>query len=254
MAEMFQTIGKKDVEKFIIQHEYDKKGWLWPNDTIVLSTVTIHYRESNSDPQEPLTKKSPNVYMNRNHRHAEKHFLDGLRREIDSLNNVFKVEAELIQNYSPCNTPSKGKPVLPGCADCILDFRTNLIAKNIDFSLTIKFANFYNHSNSKNEQGLRKLLNTENITLKLLQGEDGWEPFLKNTTFVNLNGEELDELYTRATSEDRKKREDEDRKILLGLNDDSKSEGNSASIEVPSGNRIRRINIKVQHIVLLVEP
>ena len=99
MAEMFQTIGKKDVEKFIIQHEYDKKGWLWPKDTIVLSTVTIHYRESNSDPQEPLTKKSPNVYMNRNHRHAEKHFLDGLRREIDSLNNVFKVEAELIQNY-----------------------------------------------------------------------------------------------------------------------------------------------------------
>ena len=60
-----QKIRKEDVEKFIIEHQYDEKGWDLPTTTIVLSTVKIHCRESNSDPQDPLSiKESHKVYKN----------------------------------------------------------------------------------------------------------------------------------------------------------------------------------------------
>ena len=75
----------------------------------------------------------------------------------------------------------------------ILKFKEGREKQGINFSLTIKFGNFYRHNVESNREGLRTLLR-ESVKLELLQGEDDWEAFLNDETFVNLTVDEYNEL------------------------------------------------------------
>ena len=221
MAEAVQTIGKEEIKKnFIIKHKYGENGWGWPRGigaTIVLSNVKIYYtkRSRTSIKDCELTKNA--VYKNGGYQeHAEGYFLHDLNDEITTLEKdgkVNKIQANLVQNYSPCNNYSGDKK--SGCANDILKFIKGMKKKGINFSLRIKFANFYLHQEESNRNGLRELLGN-GVELELLRGEDaGWEEFLNDETFVNLTDEEdYDELLARAMSKEREKREKEDVKIL----------------------------------------
>ena len=220
MAEAVQTIGKEEIKKnFIIKHKYGENGWGWPRGigaTIVLSTVEIS--TSNED-YKPLTA----VYKNGIHHHAEGYFLKDLYCKINTLLKdekeikVDEIQANLVQNYSPCNNYRSGGK--SGCADEILTFKRDMEKKGITISLTIKFANFYLHKDKSNGQGLKKLLQND-VQLELLQGEDDWKAFLNDEIFVNLTVDEYNELLERATSEEREKREKDDVKILNEIKSD----------------------------------
>ncbi len=209
MAEAVQKIGREDIEKFIIQHMYGENHDDWPSGigaTIVLSTVEIYStkRSSTSIKDDKLTRKT--VYKNgKRPNHAEGYFLGDLKDEIETLladeeTKVTKIQAKLVQNYSPCSN----------CADKIV---AAVEKQNINVSLTIKFANFYRHQGISNKTGLKKLLRKD-VKLELLRGEKNWKEFLNDETFVNLTQDEYNELLERATSQEREEREEEDVKIL----------------------------------------
>ena len=217
MAEAVQKIGREDIEnKFIIQLKYGEKGFPSGEEaTIVLSNVKIYYtkRSRTSIKDCELTKNA--VYKNQGYQeHAEGYFLHDLNDEITTLlkdGKVNKIQANLVQNYSPCNNYSGDKK--SGCAYDILKFIKRMKKKGINFSLRIKFANFYLHKVESNRRGLRELLG-KGVELELLRGEDGWEAFLNDETFVDLTEGESKELLKRATSEKRKEREEKDVEIL----------------------------------------
>jgi hypothetical protein len=217
VARLVERIEKKDVKKFIIKHSYGEKAWCWPRGiggTIVLSTVEIYCTTSFED----YTRTMMAVYKNGVHpNHAEGYFIKDLRDKINTLlkdkaTKVNKIQAKLVQNYSPCNNYSDDHN--SGCADDILKFIKDMEQKDIIFSLTIKFANFYLHTTESNREGLKKLLRNVDIELKLLQGEDDWEAFLNDENFVELTNDEYKELLERATSEERTNRETKDVEIL----------------------------------------
>ena len=216
MAEAVEKIGKEDIEKFIIQHKYGENHEDWPSGkgaTIVLSTVEIYStkRSLTSIRDCKLTIKT--VYKSGGRqKHAEGYFLGDLENEFQTLledeeTNVTKIQAKLVQNYSPCNK----------CADKILKFKADVEQHSINFSLTIKFANFYRHDVELNRKGLRKLLRNY-VELELLQGKDDWKEFLNDETFVDLK------LLTMATSEKRKEREKDDVDILSEITSGAKGE------------------------------
>ena len=222
VAPSVERIEKKDVEKFIIEYPYGVNGRAWPRGigaVIVLSTVEIYYtKHSPTSIKNCKLPKIMAVYKNGEHpNHAERYFLIDLEDEINTLQKdkevkVNKIQAKLVQNYSPCNNYSDdGKS---GCADDILEFIEDMEQKDVIFSLTIKFANFYKHTTESNREGLEKLLRNVDIELELLQGKDDWEAFLNNTNFVNLTKPERTELLERATSEERTNRETKDVEIL----------------------------------------
>ena len=224
MAEAVEKIGEVDIRKFIIKHKYGENHEDWPSGkgaTIVLSTVEIYStkRSSTSIKDDKLTRKT--VYKNGEHpNHAEGYFLRDLKDEIETLladeeTKVTKVQAKLVQNYSPCNNYSDDNK--SGCADDILQFKESMRKKGINFSLTIKFATFYSHEVKSNREGLKKLLRND-VKLELLQGKDDWKEFLYDETFVNLK------LLRMATSEKRKEREKDDVEILNDIK--SEASGN----------------------------
>ncbi len=218
MAEAVQKIGREDIEKkFIIKLKYGKKGFPGgPEATIVLSTVKIYYTKRSSTSIEDY-KTLTAVYKNGEYQnHAEGYFLRDLRDEIETLladeeTKVTKIQAKLVQNYSPCNNYRTGGK--SGCADDILKFKKDMENEDITISLTIKFANFYLHKDESNREGLRELLRKD-VKLELLRGEKNWKEFLNDETFVNLTQDEYNELLERATSQEREEREEKDVKIL----------------------------------------
>ena len=183
---------KKAIEDdFIVQHQYDEHG-NWPRSTIVLSTVKI-YATAEVDPI--IHHWTRNNVMGR---HAEKRFLDKLETEI-AKHEVTKIEAKLVQNYSPCSV----------CADALLEFRDKMQNKSIEFSLTIEFANVYLHTIPENRKGLRKLSSTNGIELKLLHD---WKAFLES--IVQLTPVEKDALLIIARSNGRQNNEKRGAEIL----------------------------------------
>jgi hypothetical protein len=223
MAEAVQKIGREDIEKFIIQHMYGKNARGWPRGigaVIVLSTVEIYYTKRSTTSIRDCKLPIKAVYKNGEHpNHAEGYFLSNLKDEIKTLladeeTQVDEIKANLVQNYSPCNNyrslPRGGES---GCADDILEFKKEMEEKGITISLTIKFANFYLHDDESNREGLRKLLRN-GVELELLQGEYDWKKFLKDKTFVHLTNAEYTELFERATSKERKEREEDDVEIF----------------------------------------
>ncbi|CAB4045246.1 C-, partial [Paramuricea clavata] len=175
-------------------YQYGENGWLWPSATIVLSIGKIT----------STTKENPFNWARSNAmgRHAEERFLDELETEISKHHEVTKIEAKLVQNYSPCSV----------CAHALIEFKKKMQNKNIDFSLTIKFANFYRHTLAPNKEGLMNLLRND-VKLELLQGKDEWEAFL-NYENIELTNDQYTKLLEMATSEERTNRETNDVKIL----------------------------------------
>ena len=193
---MDQRIGRKNVKNFIITAMYGTAG-NWAHETIVLSEF----------------EESKNVSRNNEDQHAEEVFLADLKDTVINRQVELKgqeINAKLVQNYSPCE----------GCADKILKFQQYLKKElEITFSLTITFANFYNHKTKGNLKGLMKLMQNDNIELKLLQGE-AWKEFLNDEGFVELEDKEKKEFLRDASSEKRKNREYVDQgmlEILLAL-------------------------------------
>ena len=221
-----EKIGRNDVlEKFIITKMYGdtvtNKGRNWPGgkgSTIVLSTVNIYYCTYFQKIEQRETTMA--VYKNEGYQeHAEGFFLNELRNKIKTLREakevqkVNKIQANLVQNYSPCNNYSGDS----GCANDILQFKEYMEQQGITFSLTIKFGTFYYHKEPPNKEGLKKLLRN-GVNLELLRGKAAWEAFLNNKNFVQLikdeYRDEYKELLQIATSKDRTVREKEDEKIL----------------------------------------
>lgn len=205
MAEAPNPIRKDDIKKFIVTLRYLKSSKDWPKSTIVLSKVKIDYVKSS----ERLDKIPKNeIHRNDKDNHAEIIFFYYLKKEINRLQNdkeveIKKIKVLLVQNYSPCRD----------CADAILKFKETEV-KDIKFSLTVKFANFYRHYKQRNIEGLENLLRN-NVSLELLQGKGDWKDFLSNTIFVQLDEDEYNELLERATSNKRVDREEVDRKKML---------------------------------------
>jgi hypothetical protein len=225
MAQKVGKIGGNDVlEKFIITNQYGVPGD-WPHgkgSTIVLSTVEIYYSTYFTKSIEPC--KTSQVYKNGGYQeHAERYFLDELAgriktlKEANHVKKVNKIQAKLVQNYSPCNNYRTvvvaGKSVVSGCADDILQFKEYMEQQGITFSLTIKFGTFYYHQKPPNKEGLKKLLRN-GVKLELLQGKADWEAFLNDENFVELTDDEYTMLLERATSEERTNRETKDVEIL----------------------------------------
>ena len=176
---------------FIVQHQYGEHGYDWPGSTIVLSTVKIYVTAEVDPIIHHWTCNNVTGW------HAEKRFLDKLETEIAKHHEVTKIEAKLVQNYSPCSV----------CADALLEFRDK--CKSIVFSLTIEFANVYFHRIPENRKGLRKLSSTNGIELKLLHD---WKAFLKS--IVKLTPVEKDALLKIARSERRQNNEKRGAEIL----------------------------------------
>ena len=174
-----ETIGKDEIRKrFIVQ-------WVWPNSTTLLSTVKIHNANR-------LVVPKTRIYRNEGQggQHAEILFLSQLRKD---KTHATKIEANLVQNYSPCRN----------CADALIHFKREIEEENKEFSVSIKFANVYYQG-----QGLKKLFENGERELTLLQGEEHWNEFLNDTTLVSLTNDERDELFKEAMSE---KRQDNER-------------------------------------------
>ena len=214
MDKSVYKIGKDDVDKFIVKYSYGKNAPEWPRTTIVLSTVDIYYTKSSRASNKEHRLLMINIYRN-GWLHAENYFLTDLREEIDTLlkdTKIYKIQAGIVQNYSPCNNYSGSS----GCADDILKFKEDMENRDINFSLTIKFANFYRHYLLSNRAGLQKLLKN-NVNLKVFQGKEDWKAFLNDENFVHLTNDDKTELLKRATSEERVKREKIDKKILKDI-------------------------------------
>ena len=203
--------------KFIITAPYGTFGYpSGAGATVVLSTVNIRDTKS-SDSSVDSQPKIDKIYRNRNYQHAERRFLNALEEQIKKLlhednevnNNSIVIQATLVQNYSPCNNYKENSS---GCADDILAFKKIIEEKGITFSLTTKFANFYLHQVEANKAGLKKLLRN-GVDIELIQGEEDWEAFLSDETFVDLTNDEKRYLIDRAKSEKRLEREKEDEDI-----------------------------------------
>ncbi len=205
MAEAVQKIGKEDIEnKFIIQLKYGERGHPSGKEaTIVLSNVKIYYTKRSRT----SIKTKNAVYKNREYQeHAEGCFLHDLNDEITTLledGKVNKIQANLVQNYSPCRN----------CADKILRFKATVEQRGITFSLTIKFANFYCHWVTPNLDGLRRLKDS-GVTLDLLEGENKWTEFLNDEDFVRLRNDEKEKLLNRAKSAARQNNEKKGKEIF----------------------------------------
>ncbi|CAB4034435.1 C- [Paramuricea clavata] len=179
---------------FIVQHQYGTYGWLWPSTTIVSSICKIT----------STTKENPFNWAGSNwtNQHAEKRFLDELENEIAKHHKVTKIEAKLVQNYSPCSD----------CANALVEFKEKMQNKNIEFSLTIEFANVYCHKRSQNRKGLRKLSSTYGIELKLLHD---WKAFLESLERIDkLTTGDKDTLLKMARSNERQNNEKQGAEIL----------------------------------------
>ena len=211
MAKRKLKLKKTDFKKFIIESPYGTTGAYPPGEgaTIVLSTVTIEFKKHlNSPPYH-------DIHTNTKDKHAERGFLDDLRQKIDELpadSNINKIEVNLVQNYSPCNVPDHERAY---CANEILKFKNDMEGKRISVSLTIKFANFYKHKEKCNYEGLQKLVEN-NVTLVVFH-EKEWEALLNNKDFVDLTNDDNAKLLERATSKERKEREEHDEKILTDI-------------------------------------
>jgi hypothetical protein len=241
MAQAVAKIGGNDIfTKFIITKKYgDKGGWPYgTGSTIVLSTVEIYYTKHSPTSIKDCKLTIMAVYKNGGYQeHAEGFFLEDLREEINTLledeaTKVNKIQAKLVQNYSPCNNYSDDHK--SGCADDILEFIEDMEQKDIIFSLTIKFGTFYYHQKTPNKEGLKKLLRN-GVKLELLQGTADWEAFLNDENFVQLikdeYRDEYEELLERATSRDRMDREEEDEKILTEIKFEAEPEGRQEAIK-----------------------
>ena len=92
----------KEISDFIVKLPYVVAGF--PHTTRILSTVDITYTDSNNTQTEHPPEKQ--VVYNQRGRHAEVNFIDCLDEKIKSLDEKnyknLKVEAKLVQNYSPC--------------------------------------------------------------------------------------------------------------------------------------------------------
>jgi hypothetical protein len=136
-----------------------------------------------------------------------------------------RIEADLVQNYSPCSE----------CADDFLNFIYERNRDGIKFSLKIEFANVYKDWVFDNKDGLKKL-KKKGVRFELLEGEEKWRAFLNDETFVELTErEKTGWLNARARSEARKRNEVKALEIFndIGLgNNDITGLGN---ITQPSG-------------------
>ena len=214
MDKSVYKIGKDEVNKFIVKCSYGENAPEWPRATIVLSKVDIYYTKSSRTSNKEYGRFMINIYRN-GWLHAENYFLTDLREEIDTLlkdKKIYKIQAGIVQNYSPCNNYSGDS----GCADDILKFKEDMENRDINFSLTIKFANFYRHYLLSNRAGLQKLIKN-NVNLQVFQGKQDWKAFLNDEKFVNLTNDDKIELLKRATSEERVKREKIDKNILKDI-------------------------------------
>ncbi len=186
MGEAPKKIGKYEIqERFIAR---------WPNSTTLLSTVNIHNANG-------LVDTKPRIYRNEGQggQHAENFFLSQLRED---KTHATKIEANLVQNYSPCVK----------CADALIHFKREIEEENKEFSVSIKFANVYYQG-----QGLKKLFENGVRELTLIQGGEHWNEFLNDTTFVSLTNDERDELFKEATSNERQNYESRGAEIIESI-------------------------------------
>ena len=190
-----RKIDQKEAEDFFIvinQYCEQNDGNRWPHATIVLSAV-------DSNLEGPT---SHNVYYNESRgRHAESFFIDDLQTLLQK-EGVTEITATLVQNYSPCNANHND---IERCADKILKFmKDNIEKKNVSFSLTIQFANFYKCYYKKEDEKWKKSphinglvkLRKNGVALQLLKGEEGWNDFFNK--FVDVSDEDKTRLRERA--------------------------------------------------------
>ncbi|CAH3151992.1 unnamed protein product [Porites lobata] len=169
-----------------------------------------------STPSSPVSTAEDPSYLclqeNDRHSHAEISFLRELEREVQRLEReggkVEKINVELIQNYAPCHA----------CADEMIEFKEKREKEENMVSIKLTFANYYfwigyHHTNEFGKKNLNKLkyMHEKGIDLQLLQGKESWETLFDDSDLVDLNGEEKEELLNKATSDNRKKREEYDR-------------------------------------------
>ena len=211
MAQAAKKLWKNDIMKFIIPFQYRQRGWpTGKGYVIVLSKVKIYYAKSRKE------HLITNIHRYQGKKHTEIDFLEKLEDKIENEKGagrqMERIEADLVQNYSPCSE----------CADAFVKFKDSRKREGIKLSLKIKFANFYRHWETPNINGLKMLLEN-GVALKLLHGEDDWRAFLNDKTFVELTEHEKAKLFDRANSEDRKKKEKQAIKMFnnigLGNND-----------------------------------
>lgn len=178
--------------------------YLFPQDSPCYSTP--------SSPVCTLTVPFTRILRNDRYSHAEISFLRGLEREVQRLEReggkVEKINVELIQNYAPCHA----------CADEIIEFKEKREKEENMVSIKLTFANYYfwighGNTNEFGKKNLKKLkyMHEKGIDLQLLQGKESWETLFDDSDLVDLNGEEKEELLNKATSDNRKKREEYDR-------------------------------------------
>ena len=244
MYKSVYKIGKDEVNKFIVEYWYGENAPEWPRATIVLSTVDIYYTKSSKTSNKEYRLLMINIYRN-GWLHAENYFLTDLRKEIDTLlkdKKINKIQAGIVQNYSPCNNYSGDS----GCADDILKFKEDMENRDISFSLTIKFANFYRHQLFSNRAGLQKLLKN-NVNLEVFQGKEDWKEFLNDEHFVYLTNEDKTELLRRATSDERAMREKVDKNILEDITarakDNKGKQKTAISLSSPYSQEVKSISI-----------
>ncbi|CAB4039606.1 DNA dC-, partial [Paramuricea clavata] len=222
MAQAAKKLWKNDIVKFIIPLQYHQRGWpTGKGSVIVLSKVKIYYAKSRIELLSDIHRYQGEKI------HSEIDFLKKLRDKIEKEKGagrqMERIEADLVQNYSPCSE----------CADVFVKFKDFRKREGIKFSLKIEFANFYRHWETPYINGLKRLLEN-GVALKLLHGEDDWRAFLNDKTFVELTEHEKAKLLDRANSEDRKKNEKQAIKIFnnIRLGNDIAGLGNTSQ---PSG-------------------
>ena len=202
--------------KFIIEAKYGIKG-AFPSRVdaaVVLSEVSYSLEGG-------LCRRAFKNYVHRNTSyqiHAEKLLIQQLREDIVEMEKkgqkVTEIVIQLVQDYAPCDD-AKG---MRGCATDIVEFKDEMEKQGKTINISITFANFYRWIGNvgygpQNMKGLKRLCEND-VVLELLQGETMWQSLFNDNYLVILTEEDKVDLLKKATSEERKERVKEDKRLL----------------------------------------
>ena len=125
---------------------------------------------------------------------------------------VTEIVIQLVQDYAaPCDD-TKG---MRGCATDIVEFKHEMEKQGKTINISITFANLYRWIGNfgYGPQNMKRLCEND-VVLELLQGETMWQSLFNDNYLVILTEEDKVDLLKKATSEERKEREKEDKRLI----------------------------------------
>ena len=190
--------------------ESAKDERVWPQDTVVLSTVEVQCGDARV--------RYCHIARTDSENHAEVLTMNKLR-EI-SLDDTSTLKITLVMNYTPCFY----------CACRILSYFFDLKSRKVNVAMELKFSNLYRvhmypcdapsdlqTEIDRNIDGLQTL-HLNGVGLQTFSGVESWYENLLNSVFLDGECKErVQEIIDIVESEERKEREERDEEDLCNI-------------------------------------